>query len=157
MGYVRDIQQPARLLIAIGRKPMPIMLVLKDKQIVDERQFQETLLVIGQKELFWHFYPSEEGLWTTCINSQKAIIPDDQIRNGGRQFTILHKIHNYEISYVLPHWEFLINGSKLPKGFYDAIDIAWKEIKLAYMDYEFVFTFDISDDLGGDFPKPILA
>lgn len=134
---------------------MPSMTISKDGYLIDERQFQETLLVIGQKELSWHFYPGEEGTWTTCINHRKSIIPDHQIKDGGRQLTITHTVQGYEISCVLPDWEFSINGSKLPKGFYDTILIAWKEIRLAYLGYEFLFTFDISNDTSREFPRPI--
>jgi hypothetical protein len=134
---------------------MPNLLVLKDKHIIDQRQFRETLIVIGQKELSWQFYPSEEGIWTSSVNYIKSVIAEDKIKDGGRQLTILHKMGSYEISCVLPNWEFSINGSKLSKGFYDTIDIAWKEIKLASMGYEFIFTFDFSNDVSIDFPKPI--
>jgi hypothetical protein len=134
---------------------MPSLLVLRDNYTIDERQFQETLLVIGEKELYWHFYPSEAGIWTTSVNHLKTIIPENRIKKGGQQLAIIHKEMGYEINFVLPHWELSINGSKLPKGFYKTFDVDWKEINLAYLGYEFLFTFDISNNEDRDFPKPV--
>jgi hypothetical protein len=134
---------------------MPNMIILKDGYIIDERHFRETLLVIGEKELYWHFYPSEEGIWTTSINHQKTTIAEHKVREGGRQLTIIHTKHDYEISCILPNWEFSINASKLPDGFYNTFLVAWKEIRLAYLGYEFLFTFEVADKVNVDFPTPV--
>ena len=134
---------------------MPNLKIFRDGYLIDERQFQETLLVIGEKELYWHLYPSEEGIWATSINNQKAVIAEHKIKAGGRQLTIIHTEHDYEISCILPNWEFSINDSKLPPGFYNTFIVAWKEVRLAYLGYEFLFTFDMPENANTGFPKPI--
>ena len=123
---------------------MPKLLVSKDNMIIDERQFQESFLVIGGERLYWHFYPSENGFWRTEIYNKKSISKDSDV-TGSQQFTITYTGRRYEVNCVLPDWSLSIDDVILPKGFYNTFEVVWRKLKVNYQGYEFLFVFDIAD------------
>lgn len=123
---------------------MPKLVVSKDNMIIDERQFQESFLVIGGERLYWHFYPSENSFWITEIYNKKGILKDSEV-TGSQQFTMVYTGRSYEVDFVLPDWSLSIDDVILPKGFYNTFEVAWRKLKVCYQEYEFLFVFDVAD------------
>src|SRR5215203_2242171 len=135
---------------------MAMILVSKNNIPIFEKQFHETLLIIGRDKLYWHFYPSEEGFWITDINGEARKLEEANV-SGPQQFALIFTRWGYEVRGVLPDWSLSIDDVTLPHGFYDTFEVAWRTLKVGYLGYEFLFTFDSEniEQITASLPKPI--
>jgi hypothetical protein len=79
-----------------------------------------------------------------------------------RHIQLLKVSKGYELSETLPSWQLCLNGRKCERGFYDNLTVFWREIRLSYRAYEFVFLFEAEeieheiDSKAESLPRPLL-
>lgn len=132
---------------------MPCVNIYRGGQQIEAREFDRQFFISGSEVLFWQ--ADEDKDWATDERNSETL---DTIRNAQRQITLINTHKGYELSPILPTWNLWVNQEECERGFYGDTLIIWREIKLLYRDYEFIFLFEQGEKENDNapLPKPLL-
>jgi hypothetical protein len=87
----------------------------------------------------------ENNCWLIWENSRglTSIVDQEQGEKGGVYMSRIHNAStNPEIVAIFPDWDFFIDGTLQPKGFYESVEgLQGKIVELSYRDYTCIFDF----------------
>jgi hypothetical protein len=126
----------------VKEKAMPQVTVFYKGKKIDQLQFTEHFFVdvsVEEPAVYWGTRDSDE--WRAA---KEQTIPYDQATHPHIHVWLQGSLasKHYSLPLLRHDWVLEIAGQTCPEGFYDSINITWRDISLTYQDYRFEFVFE---------------
>ncbi len=100
---------------------MPTMDIFQNSTFIGTKTFERYVMIKERDGDLW---------WET---------EDDPGRGGGVLIWARLEIERYNIAFVLPKWNLIIDGVAQPSDYYQDVVLDNRKIELKFRDYHFVF------------------
>lgn len=107
---------------------MPVMQIRRADKLIESKSFHNSFYIIlrSGSTLVWQS-DEEQG------RDKQGGVFHIWIQSGSV---------NPRLSFVRPDWQFALDGTLMPQGFYEDVPLSGRAVELLYQDYRFVCAFE---------------